>query len=268
VGPDALHSAFNFGLLERPWNAAELRKEISDHLTELDGVAPATWVLSNHDVPRHVTRYGRPQTSLGDARLLYGMPVDLAMGRRRARAAALLTLALGGNMYLYQGEELGLEEIEDLPEWARQDPNVSDSPSRDGSRIPMPWSAELPSLGFSSSAQPWLPQPASWAASGVVAQSGQAESTLELYRSALALRRQLWPSAQDRPLQWIESKPDVLAFRWGTLVCVVNFGTDPVRLSPAANVILTSEPGPGHSLGTDVAAWIHAPVGDDRVLET
>jgi alpha-glucosidase len=267
VGSDALHSAFNFGLLGRPWDATELRKEISDHLADLDGVAPATWVLSNHDVVRHVTRYGREQSSLEDARLRYGTPLDLAMGRRRARAAALLTLALGGNMYIYQGEELGLEEVEDLPEWARQDPNVSDAPGRDGCRIPLPWSSDRPSLGFSSNAQPWLPQPASWAASSVIAQSGQIASSLELYRSALALRRQIRSSAQDRPLQWIESRSDVLAFRWGSLVCVVNFGEDPIRLSPAANVILTSEPGRGHFLGTDTAAWIHAPMADDNVFE-
>jgi alpha-glucosidase len=267
VGSDALHSAFNFGLLGRPWDATELRKEISDHLADLDGVAPATWVLSNHDVVRHVTRYGRQESSLEDARRRYGTPVDLAMGRRRARSAALLTLALGGNMYIYQGDELGLEEVEDLPDWARQDPNVSSAPGRDGCRVPLPWSPAGPSLGFSGTAQPWLPQPASWAASSVAAQHGQDGSSLELYRSALALRRHLRSSVQDRPLEWLDARPEVLAFRRGALVCVVNLGEEPVRLHAAANVVLASEPGNEHLVGTDAAAWVHSPAGDESVFQ-
>ena len=77
--------------------------------------APATWVLSNHDVTRPVTRYGREDTSFAFTAKRFGTPTDLAVGLRRARAAALLTAALPGSLYIYQGDELGLPEVEDLP---------------------------------------------------------------------------------------------------------------------------------------------------------
>ncbi|HEY4753437.1 MAG TPA: alpha-amylase family glycosyl hydrolase, partial [Candidatus Limnocylindrales bacterium] len=143
--PDELHTAFNFDFLARPWDAAGLRESIDTTLAAHAPVgAPATWLISNHDVTRPVTRFGQADTSFSFARKRRGIPTDLELGRRRARAAALLCAALPGSMYIYQGEELGLEEVQDLPEDQLQDPMFHRSggvdPGRDGCRVPLPWS--------------------------------------------------------------------------------------------------------------------------------
>ncbi|MGW6868962.1 glycoside hydrolase family 13 protein [Streptomyces sp. NPDC054901] len=204
VRPDELHQAFNFRFLTCPWDPAAMRTVIDESLAATASVgAPTTWVLSNHDVVRHVTRYG------GGAR-----------GLARARAAALLMLALPGSAYVYQGEELGLPEVTDLPDGARRDPAfrrgriprqagpaveagggagagavgevgaeaAGQDGLRDGCRIPLPWSGEEPPYGFGGGGS-WLPQPADWAGLSVAAQTGDPHSTLELYRAALELRR-------------------------------------------------------------------------------
>lgn len=261
LSPDALHSAFNFGLLGCPWQAAALRREIVDHLAGLGGAAPATWVLSNHDVIRHVTRYSREDTSLDEARQHYGEPADLELGRRRARAAALLTLALPGSTYIYQGDELSLAEVEDLPAAVRQDPNTSDAPGRDGCRIPLPWAADgTPTHGFGGTGPGWLPSPPDWATLSVTTQSGDPSSSLTLYRTALALRSKLRAPGDEHDLHWLDASPQVLAFRSGTLGCVVNIGREPVQLSTQTDVLLTSGVG-GDPLVVepDTTTWIHIP---------
>ncbi|MEV6495471.1 glycoside hydrolase family 13 protein, partial [Actinoplanes sp. NPDC051633] len=190
--PDEMHTAFNFDFLGCPWDAKALRECVDDTLAAHASVgAPSTWVLSNHDVTRHVTRYGREDTAfefaLRGAR--HGRRVDLDLGTRRARAAILLTCALPGSVYVYQGEELGLPEVEDLPSSVRDDPMHTRSggadPGRDGCRVPMPWSSGA-SLGFSppGAAAPWLPQPESWASLTVAAQTADPSSMLSLYRAA------------------------------------------------------------------------------------
>ncbi|BBJ44305.1 alpha-glucosidase [Streptomyces antimycoticus] len=188
VRPDELHQAFNFQFLKCPWDAAAMREVIDESLAATRSVgAPTTWVLSNHDVVRHTTRYadGGPERGLA-----------------RARAAALLTLALPGSSYLYQGEELGLPEVTDLPDELRQDPAFfRTSPDgedgqngqdgfRDGCRVPLPWTRSGESYGFGPGGS-WLPQPDDWSGLSVEAQTGDPGSTLELYRGALALRREL-----------------------------------------------------------------------------
>ncbi|HTZ43335.1 MAG TPA: glycoside hydrolase family 13 protein [Jatrophihabitans sp.] len=267
LSPDALHSAFNFGLLGCPWDAAALRREIVDHLAGLGRTAPATWVLSNHDVIRHVTRYGRAQTSLDEARQRYGEPVDLDLGRRRARAAALLTLALPGSTYVYQGDELGLAEVEDLPAAVRQDPNASEAPGRDGCRIPIPWAPDgTPSHGFGATDRGWLPSPPGWAGLSVAVQDGDPDSSLTLYRTALAVRRKLRAPGDEHDLHWFEAGPAVLAFRRGALGCVVNLGAEPVRLNAGANVVLSSGSGDPGVVEPDTAAWVHLPAGGDELF--
>ncbi len=141
--PDELHTAFNFDFMARPWDAASLRASIDATLAAHAPVgAPATWVLSNHDVTRPVTRYGREDSSFAFARKRFGSPTDADLGRRRARAAALLTAALPGSLYIYQGDELGLDEV-DVPIDEIQDPMHARSggvdPGRDGCRVPLPW---------------------------------------------------------------------------------------------------------------------------------
>ncbi|MFJ6952376.1 glycoside hydrolase family 13 protein, partial [Micromonospora aurantiaca (nom. illeg.)] len=168
--PDELHTAFNFDFLGCAWDATSLRESIDGTLAAHAPVgAPATWVLSNHDVTRHVTRYGRADTRFSFAAKREGIPTDLELGTRRARAAALLSLALPGAAYVYQGEELGLWEVEDIPYELRQDPMWERSgrvdPGRDGCRVPLPWQGDTPPFGFSpdgATAAPWLPQPADW----------------------------------------------------------------------------------------------------------
>ncbi|MFD3682785.1 glycoside hydrolase family 13 protein [Streptomyces sp. NPDC058613] len=217
--PDELHSAFNFDFLCCPWDADALRKVVDSTLaTHHPVAAPPTWVLSNHDTIRHVTRYGREDTSfdMGDKRLQD--PSDTALGRRRARAAALLTLALPGGVYVYQGDELGLPEVQDLPDGVLQDPAFARSGGadrgRDGCRVPLPWAAGGPSLGFSvppATAAPWLPQPPEWAGLSAAVQAGDPYSSLALYRAALALRRtELAPLPET--LNWVDAGPDALGF--------------------------------------------------------
>ncbi len=199
VGPGELHTVFNFPYLDCPWDAAELRRVIDGTLTLNAPLGvPATWVLSNHDVDRVVSRYGRPDTSFDLERRPYyhGLPVDLALGTRRARAAALLTMALPGSVYIYQGEETGLWEVQDIPDELRQDPiwrrTGGADPGRDGSRVPLPWSGTEPPFGFSpagAGAEPWLPQPKDWRELTVSAESADGGSMLSLYREALRIRR-------------------------------------------------------------------------------
>ena len=262
--PDEMHTAFNFDFMARPWDAAALRESIETTLEAHRGVgAPATWVLSNHDVTRPVTRYGRADSSFDFAAKGFGTPTDLALGRRRARAAALLTAALPGSLYLYQGDELGLPEVEDLPREILQDPMHFRSggvdPGRDGCRVPLPWSGTRPPFGFSPTpdAEPWLPQPDAWSGLTVEHQAADPGSMLRLYRSALALRRD---PALRGPLRWLDLGPSVLAFARGEhLVCVVNLGADPVDLPPHAEVLLASAPlDPDGRLPHDAAVWLAA----------
>src|SRR5262245_33687397 len=262
--PDELHTSFNFDFLGCPWDAAAIRRVVDDGIALHAPVnAPATWVLSNHDVVRHVTRYGRADTRFSlDYRQL-GAPTDRALGTRRARAAALLLLALPGSAYLYQGEELGLYEVETIPDALRQDPMFwqtnGENPGRDGCRVPLPWSGSEAPFGFSppGSPAPWLPQPADWSNLTVAAQQGDPSSMLELYREALRHRR----AERDlggTGLAWLDSDPDVLAFRRGErLVCLANLSGVAVPLPPHERVILASGPLPEGTLPPDTAVWVH-----------
>jgi len=263
---DELHTAFNFDFLLAPWEAGEMREAIVDTLSAHEAVgAPPTWVLSNHDTVREVSRYARPQgvRALRDLDDLLELPADLAVGLRRARAAALLMLALPGGAYVYQGEELGLAEVEDLPEDALQDPTWKHSGrttrGRDGCRVPIPWFGVEPPFGFSppdASAAPWLPQPASWRSQTVEAQAGDDSMTLELYRSALRIRR-AQPALGDGTLEWLSAPDGALAFaRRPGFVCVVNMSADPVSPPEGAQALLSSraltEDG---EVPEDTAAW-------------
>ncbi|BCB79113.1 hypothetical protein Pflav_055230 [Phytohabitans flavus] len=263
---DEIHTAFNFAFLGCPWDATALRAIIDETLAVHAPVgAAATWVLSNHDVPRHVTRYGRVDTSFTlDYRQL-GAPTDRALGLRRARAALLLNLALPGSVYLYQGEELGLEEVEDIPDGVRQDPMFfrtdGENLGRDGCRVPIPWSGTASPFGFSppgATAEPWLPQPAAWQDRTVEAESGDPDSMLELYRRALRQRRSQ-PELGDGPIAWLPGPDRVLVFSRGrneTFACVVNVSDAPVALPVAGTVVLTSGPLEDGLLPPDTAAWV------------
>ncbi|MGK5544141.1 glycoside hydrolase family 13 protein [Streptomyces sp. URMC 127] len=226
VRPDELHQAFNFQFLTCDWDAAAMRAVIDESLAATLSVgAPTTWVLSNHDVVRHTTRYGGGERGLA-----------------RARAAALLMLALPGSAYVYQGEELGLPEVVDLPDEVRQDPAFfrgdGQDGTRDGCRVPIPWSGETAPYGFGPGGS-WLPQPEQWAELSVAAQSGDPRSTLELYRSALALRHEL-PGLGDGEMTWLEAPEGVLAFSRPGLVCTLNAGPREVGMPVPGRPVLAT----------------------------
>jgi alpha-glucosidase len=260
VRGDELHQAFNFPFLLTPWDCSAFADVIDASLDEAAEVGAATtWVLSNHDVIRHATRYALPPGTDQVAWLMSDgtQPrVDEEIGARRARAAALLMLALPGSAYVYQGEELGLHEVADLPRELLQDPTWGRSghrdKGRDGCRVPIPWEPQGPSLGFGPGA-PWLPQPARWASQARAVQHDDPDSTLSLYRAALRVRAEL---GGDGALQWLERGSQRLVFRRQTgLICAVNFGADPAGL-PAGDVLITSGPLDGGRLPTDTAAWL------------
>ncbi|MFE6163561.1 glycoside hydrolase family 13 protein [Streptomyces sp. NPDC056486] len=248
--PDELHQAFNFEYLTTGWDADALRAVIDRSLTAMNAVeAPATWVLSNHDVVRHRTRFAD-----GDA----------ARGLRRAKAATLLMLALPGSAYIYQGEELGLPEVTELPDEVRQDPaffrSTGQDGTRDGCRVPMPWSGQRAPFGFGpvEGGPTWLPQPAGWKDLTVEAQEGDPASTLEFYRGALAVRREHPALGAGRDVEWLDAPQGVLSFRrataGGTFVCTVNLNSVPVTIPTPGTVLLSSADTTPGATGTNLAA--------------
>ncbi|RAO33573.1 Alpha,alpha-phosphotrehalase [Micromonospora noduli] len=268
--PDELHAAFNFDFLGCAWDAAALRESIDGTLSAHAPVnAPATWVLSNHDVTRHVTRYGRADTRFSFAAKREGTPTDLELGTRRARAAALLSLSLPGAAYVYQGEELGLYEVEDIPYAMRQDPMWERSgridPGRDGCRVPLPWAGDEPPFEFSpeGAAAPWLPQPADWKDRTASAQTGDSASMLELYRAAIQARK-ADPALGDGELTWLPAPDGVLAFsRGGGFTCLVNLSAAPVPMPAQGELLLASGPLDDGLLPSDTAVWLRTAESTD-----
>lgn len=259
--PDEYHQSFNFDLLRTDWDAKAFRSVIDDAVraaTDVD--ATSTWVLSNHDQMRHATRYGLPVGTdllrwplLGPHEVL---AVDV--GARRARAAALILFALPGGAYVYQGDELGLPDVWDLPLDVLDDPMWKRSgfttKGRDGCRVPLPWTADGPSFGFGAG-RGWLPQPPAFGRSSVAAQDADPASTLHLYRRAIALRRAL--SGEDERIELLDLGGDVLAFErcGGAFLCVTNMGIDPAPLPPG-EVLLASAPIVDGTIPVDTAVWI------------
>jgi len=259
--PDEYHQSFNFDLLEAAWTAESFRSIVTKSLDAASAIgATSTWVLSNHDVVRHATRYGLPEDFPwrswinGDAD---PEALDMALGTKRARAAALITLSLPGSTYVYQGEELGLHEVWDLPEEVLDDPTWERSEhtarGRDGCRVPIPWTTTGPSFGFGPG-EPWLPQPERFGAVSAEAQQGDPHSMLSLYKAAIAARREHF--ATDLRLTIRDLGDDVLAWDRGDNVLVVaNMGSEAVNL-PEGTVLVSSAPIDGALLEPDTAAWI------------
>ncbi|MFH8251704.1 glycoside hydrolase family 13 protein [Microbacterium sp. B2969] len=261
VRPDEMHQAFNFAYLETEWDAAALRAVITASLRAFHAVgAPSTWVLSNHDVVRHASRLAltaeNPQGH-GIGPLSPGKPIP-DVGLRRARAATTVMLALPGSAYVYQGEELGLPEVIELADDARQDPTWfrtgGERYGRDGCRVPLPWTSDAAAYGFSPTGESWLPQPAEWAVLARDAQAADEASTLSLYRSLLSSRRARHLGSGS--LEWLEGLGEgVLAFRNGSITVVANASNAPVAL-PDGIVIASSGPLGPRTLPTDTAVWL------------
>ena len=265
VASDQLDMAFAF--MQVPWDATRWRRSIDTWRRALKppGIEPS-WTLSNHDVVRQVTRFGGGN-----------------LGLSRARAALLLVLGLPGQVFFFQGEELGLEEV-NVPEENRQDPVFLHSggrnAGRDGCRVPLPWHRGLPNAGFSSPlvgkspappgdgepgldtppSPPWLPMPAGWDRSAIDAELASSGSMLQHHRRALALRRRLAGQLPDR-LEWCPAPPAVLAYRRGRLVVACNFGRRPAGLHVGGRLLIASSPLVRHRRGRltlppSSAAWL------------
>jgi alpha-glucosidase len=235
VDRDQLHLSFNFALLFEQWEAERMRRTIDRTLDALGAVdAPATWVFENHDVTRAATRYGGG-----------------TVGRRRARAAALVLFGLPGVSFIYEGQELGLEEV-DVPDESRQDPIYFRTNGarlgRDGCRVPLPWTTEPAAFGFTAG-EAWLPMPQNWGAVSVQAQTGDPASTLELYRSALRLR----PRGDD--FSWRQSPEGAMIFDRGDVTVAVNFDAPELELAEG-DLVLASDPAVTTTLPANTAAWI------------
>ena len=262
---NGLGQAFNFDLLASKWDPDSFRKIITDNL-EMSAKtgSSSTWVMSNHDVIRHATRlaipgYGESADGFGDEHRWYvenrlNPNLDFDLGLARAKAATLLILALPGSTYIYQGEELGLHEVLDIPGESMQDPQwfrgEGKLKSRDGCRVPLPWTSAGSSYGFGKGGA-HLPQP-SWFAQVNVESQEAGDSTLNLYREAIALRK---ASFSTDSLKWLNLGPNATAFERDGIVCVTNFGKEGLEL-PSGKVLLSSGAISGGKLPGNATAWV------------
>ena len=262
---NGLGQAFNFDLLASKWDADSFRKIITDNLEmSAETGSSSTWVMSNHDVIRHATRlaipgYGESADGFGDEHRWYvenrlNPNLDLDLGLARAKAGTLLILALPGSTYIYQGEELGLHEVLDIPGESMQDPQWFSGEgklkSRDGCRVPLPWTSAGSSYGFGKGGA-HLPQPSLFAQVNVESQEAE-DSTLNLYREAIALRKASFSSDS---LNWLNLGPNATAFERDGIVCVTNFGKEGLEL-PSGKVLLSSGAISGGKLPGNATAWV------------
>ena len=265
VRPDEFHQTFNFRYLDAGWERNAVKAAIDESFEAFGSVgAPSTWVLSNHDVMRHVSRfggdYGRATASDGVG------PNDpqpnAELGLKKAVAATLFTLGLPGSIYLYQGEELGLPEHTTLADEYRQDPTFArtngERVGRDGCRVPLPWEAGVGAAnGFNTTGAAWLPQPDVYAEYSRDRQEGVAGSTLELYKSALRIRREL--KLGEGSFEWLPqfTNERALGYRNGDVLVIHNFGSDALPL-PHGSVLLRSvaEEGGEDSIRAHETVWV------------
>ncbi|CAN7542266.1 glycoside hydrolase family 13 protein [Pseudomonas sp. LjRoot263] len=260
VRNDEMHQAFNFDYLLARWDAIALKEVIDTSLAAGAHVgAPTTWVMSNHDTVRHTSRYGLSEPGSRPLGIDASREQpDEALGLRRARAAALLTHALPGSVYIYQGEELGLPEHTTLDAAHRQDPSFFRTNGleigRDGCRVPIPWISGEVSYGFSTAGKSWLPQPESFSRYGADLQHGDSQSTLELYRQLLKLRRDY--ELGNGTLTWLPSAQGVLYFENGPIRIVINLN-DMATVLPGGQVLISSAPiDQAGVLPANAAAWL------------
>jgi alpha-glucosidase len=222
VRSDELQQVFNFDLLVAPFDAAFLFECISSTLEMLRQVnAPATWALSNHDTPRVASRHGA----------------------KAPRALALFVFALPGSCYIYNGQELGLPDAE-LADSDRQDPSFFRTKGvqkgRDGARVPMPWSGDKTPFGFTSGS-PWLPIPNEWREFSVSAQIADPASTLNLYRTALEIRKKNLAGSGE--VKWIDrGNTGLISFVRGEFAIYLNTATTAMEIPTAGTLVLGSSP--------------------------
>ena len=249
---DEMHQAFAFAFVKLGWDPAAWAAAGNEleEARKLHGAAP-TWALENHDIVRSATRFGG-----GEA------------GGRRARAALVALLGLPGSAYLYQGQELGLPEV-DVPAEARVDPMwARGGITRDGTRVPLPWTTDparahgfsLPSRDPQRPADPWLPVPEDWGRHAIELQQRDPGSMLALATRAIAVRRQLWEdgtfTADDGGTWHVQDGNLLLCERSPGFLVAVAMGSSPVKL-PAGVVLFSAFPlAEAGWLQPDNAVWL------------
>lgn len=263
VRPDEYHQTFNFGYMFAGWSRDVQIKTIEDSLSAFGKVgAPCTWVLSNHDVVRHTTRYGLLDGAAHSSGVGPDSPQpDEALGLQRARAATTFMLGLPGGIYLYQGEELGLPEHTTLEGEHRQDPTYARTNGarigRDGCRIPLPWEAGLSAThGFNKTGKAWLPMPEQFKKYARNVQEGVPGSTLELYKAAIKLRKSFGLGSGS--FRWApeHANEHSLAYINKDVLVLANFGDHPVTV-PSGEILLTTQSGSvDDGLQKDHVAWV------------
>lgn len=268
VDGTGLDYVFYFNLMVQPFDAASMRASLEGAFEVLStSTAGLAWTLGNHDVRRVVSRYGRTDAAQMEAgipgliqRAQSDGPTDTALGQMRARAAFLLVAFLPGECFIYQGDELGLPDVTDLPDSARRDPQYVRSggtvTGRDGCRVPLPWTRSGPGLGFSplgSQHSPWLPQPSWFEQYSAESQEGDPASTLGLYRRALSIRRTL---THAEPQVSDVGNGDLLVISRGDTACILNSGNGAVSLPPHTKVLLASAAIIDDRLPARAACWV------------
>ena len=258
VRQDEFHQTFNFRFLDAGWDKDKLVAAINESFEAFDGVgAPSTWVLNNHDVVRHASRFGGDygRATASDGIGPENPQPDAALGLKLARASTLFMLGLPGASYLYQGEELGLPEHTTIEARFRQDPTFfrtsGNRVGRDGCRVPLPWEAESHALGFGPSGTPWLPQPESYKSLARDTQEQQRHSTLNLYKHSLRLRKEL--KLGEGSFDWV-NQGELLSYKNQKVVIVHNFGND--QPMPKGTLLLSSDPNQGETLAAGQTVWL------------
>jgi alpha-glucosidase len=220
AGETHFNSAYGFNFLHSDSLTPALVREAIEQWPDTPGLGWPSWAFSNHDAPRWLSRWAP-----------VGHEADFA------RMVMLLFVCLRGNIILWQGEELGLTQV-DIPFDLLQDPEaIANWPlgqSRDGARTPMPWRKDAPFCGFSS-AKPWLPLGDDHSALAVDVQENDAGSMLNLTRRLIAFRRS-YDALLRGALTIIEASGDLLIFERDFegehMLCAFNFGTEPLAWTP------------------------------------
>jgi alpha-glucosidase len=244
---ETLGQCFDFRFIDATFDSASFKHCVTDSL-ELakKNNSSTTWTLGNHDQMRYATKQGLHPVVDRESWLLSNgtsHPVDFEIGTQCSVAANVFILALPGCTYIYQGDELGLHEVADIPEDQVQDPqylrNHKKLKGRDGARVPLPWTRSGTNFGFGSGT-PHLPQPHWFGSYSVEAENNVPEAPLEIFRKALKLRRELQCAEE---ITWHETtRENVLHFsRPNGWNCITNFkgGSYPM---PQGELLMSTQP--------------------------